>query len=322
MIGEAPKSSAPSLTLARTLEQTHGFQAFFSDGIEYSSTNDWLKASRSSDVGIVVKYGKLDSFLLRQLGLAVASGLPIIRWWVGSDVLYALTDKHIKASAVSLDKITTKQIAVSPHLVDELGSIGIASDYIPSVVDTAEPLPSSCFTQRALLVYLPTDRLDFYGAPAVQIAIEENPDVQFLIVADESHSLAHFSNVQSLGWVSDINSLWDQVGGLLRLTQHDGMPRMVIDALMREKWVIYSWPFPGCQLAQQPHQLFSEINVFKKMDSPNIIGPSKVRGIITPNPTDLWANLIRTTAKNFCWRDRFRGALSSLKSEWDLRVRC
>jgi hypothetical protein len=142
------------------------------------------------------------------------------------------------------------------------------------------------------LVYLPSSRKDFYGFDVVRQVVEDNSDVEFVILADETHCLADHPNVLSLGWVDDLNDIWDRLGGLLRITAHDGMPRMVLDALLREKHVIYAWPLAGCRLARRVDEVQAAVREFKSLRTVNRAGLAAVHELLTPNPAVRFAHRI------------------------------
>jgi hypothetical protein len=250
LVGEEPVRSAPLLSLAKALRRMD-IAAAFSARAEKTSNRAWLRLAGASDALVLVQYWDPDIHLRRQFQLARLCGCVAVRWWVGTDVLQCLRSGSMAAAARTLDAAIDLNIAAAPHLVDELATIGITAAHVPSVcelpaLDEAPPpaLP------RAVLVYLPTDRQDFYGRAATVAAIEANPDLRFVVVGDEAHSLAGHANVTSLGWVEDMDGLWSEIGVLLRLTEHDGLPRMVLEALARSRHVIYAWPLAGCWQAR------------------------------------------------------------------------
>ncbi len=62
--------------------------------------------------------------------------------------------------------------------------------------------------------------------------------------------------------------VYDRVGCLLRVTAHDGLPRMIIEALLLGKYVIYS------------HHL----DRFRRAASPNTGGITAISAFFTPRP--------------------------------------
>lgn len=292
--GERPVRSAPSLTLARALEE-HGIRSRFSGDLEWTSTREWLQLARESSVLIVVRDDP-GSFFLRQVCLAVAHGTPAIRWWVGTDVSLALENARTRQSGRSLQRVLSRQIAVSPHLVEELATMKLRAEFIPSVLDPGLPPRILDHVPKSLLVYLPGSRRDFYGESTIRRAIEAYPDIEFVVVGDQTHSLSCYANVRDLGWVSDMEPAWNRVGGLLRVTRHDGMPRMVLDALRRGKHVLYSWPFPGCQLTRTDDEVLDGIAKFRETGCINLRGMSEVKRIMDPAPAEQFAHVIRESA--------------------------
>lgn len=279
-MGERPTGSAPTLSLARELGRL-GVTVTFSEGAERGDTRAWAGLVRRNDALVHVRYDDADAFLRRQFHLAQVFGCIVVRWWVGTDVHHCLQASEHARAARALDAAVDVNLAVAPHLVEELAGIGIRAVHSPSVCDltaaeqasSPEPLPS------AVLVYLPGDRRAFYGEAMVVAAIEANPDLSFIIVSDETHTLARFPNVRSLGWVEDMESVWPQVGAVLRMTEHDGLPRIVLEALARGRYVIYAWPLPGCWHAGSAADMHLHLDCFKRATGPNAAGPEAARAL-------------------------------------------
>lgn len=269
--GEPRERSAPTISLAAELERIGVPVEYWTGKAEVI---DRVRQLRRNHALVFVHYLQAERYLERNLQLARVLGCMVVRWWVGTDVFNCLREPELAYWARRLDATTDLNLAVAPHLVDELATLGIKARYSPSVfqlseveVDTTAPLPKS------VLVYLPTERRAFYGEPAVQTAVENNPDLTFVVVGDESHSLARFPNVRSLGWVADMDALWSEVGAVLRTTEHDGLPRFVLEALLRGRYVIYSTPLEGCWFASSPQQIQRQLDRFKHTVEPNREGP-------------------------------------------------
>jgi hypothetical protein len=241
----------------------------------------WLQLVRRNDALVFVRYSDAGGrFFRRQIHLARLFGGTIVRWRVGSDVLSCLRSDQAATAARQLDLAVDLNIAAAPHLVDELRSIGVRAEYVPSVCDLSSvdaEVPASL--PSSVLAYLPTDRKAFYGEDVVISAAEANPHLRFIIVGDDSHSLARYPNVQSLGWVDDMHELWPRVGLLLRVTEHDGLPRMVLEALARGRYVIYSWPLEGCWFARSRDCVLQRLEGFGSIVGPNTAGREVARRI-------------------------------------------
>ena len=76
------------------------------------------------------------------------------------------------------------------------------------------------------------------------------PEVTFLAVGGEGEGASHPPNVNYLGFVDDMAALYPRVSALLRLTPHDGLPKMVLESLACGRNVIWSFPFPHCNHAK------------------------------------------------------------------------
>lgn len=291
MLGERPEKSAPSLTLARNLRR-YGFETVFSNGVENRNMREWVHLCRKASVLVLVRYEGLNTFIVRQLAIAVSLGLPVIRWWVGSDVITLLESARIAEGVSACSWLFSRQIAVSPHLVQELKTVGVPATYLPSVIELDKNVRVLNNVPRTVLVYLPQKKKEFYGVSLVKEAVKQYRDIEFVIVADDEHSLASYSNVRSVGWVSEMDDIWDSVGGLLRITRHDGMPRMVLEALRRGKHVIYSWPFPGCVHASTKDDVFSALSDFREVSSTNMTGIAQVQELLTPDPAARFSEMI------------------------------
>lgn len=282
--GEQPVKSAPSLSLAKAL-RGRGVDVVFSHGREWHP-RAWIGAVRQCDVIVWVGYSGPDLYWMKRLALAVALGRPAVRWWVGSDVLTCLRDPISGARARILASFFARNIAVAPNLAEELSSIGIHASVIPSVIDLELPRPisTSGSCPSRVLVYLPTARRAFYGEAVVGRVIRANPDLNFIIVGDEEHRFRGPRNVESLGWVSDMKPVYDRVGCLLRVTEHDGLPRMVVEALLRGKYVIYSGRLPGTWRAKTYEEVQQRIERFRESISLNAEGVAAAKGLLTPPP--------------------------------------
>ncbi len=296
--GEEPVRSAPSRMLAGVLGGL-GFECHFARAFwGVAATATWLQEVRQAQAVVVVMYSPPSASLLYKLAMAAAMGRPILRWWVGTDVLKCLQEKSPRWRTRLLDRLVSVNVAVAPHLVGELSSAGIKARLIPSVLDNelGRGLDRPCDApKRSLLVYLPSERHTFFRQDIIRRAIKENEDIEFVVVADDDHSLSDLPNVRSLGWVEDMQTVWPQVGGLLRITKHDGLPRMVLECLLRGKYAIYSWPLPGCWLARTFDEVQEKIDRFRNVTTANDSGIQAARRICTPDPSEAFANVIENT---------------------------
>src|ERR1700730_14082365 len=292
--GERPITSSPLLTLAEAV-RGHGVCPVFSGQVEFSSTVEWLRLVRRSDVVLFVGYSGPGPYTTRQLALAASLGKPIVRWWVGSDVLYCVQDQAKARWAKAAGQLCSETITGAASLQRELASIGLSATLIPTVVNPEflEIEPPRGVVARDILVYLPTNKGTFYGEEVVAAAIRANPDLQFVVVADAQHRFRGFRNVESLGWVEDMRPVYDRTGCLLRMTQHDSLPRMAIETLLLGKYVICSHEFPGCWAAKDFQDVQKWISVFRTRTLVNEAGMAAIKKLLTPPPGVQFADVLR-----------------------------
>ncbi|MHB9879193.1 hypothetical protein ACSMXM_05980 [Pacificimonas sp. ICDLI1SI03] len=308
--GEPATHSAPALSIGSVLQE-EGLQVSFSEGAETTDQRRWLKLVRSHDLVIVTVYGKPTRYFARQLHMARLFGCRIIRVWVGTDVLRAADDAEAVELTHFFGRAIDLNIAMAEHLVLELAQIGVDAVFVPSVSQLKpDSVPDDTRPCPAVLVYLPASRKEFYREPLIAETIAANPDLSFIIVGDDTHCLAHFGNVESLGWVSDMQGVWNRAGVLLRLTQHDGLPRMVLDALGQGKYVIYSWPLQGCWYATDAESVNAALADFRAATNVNQAGMEAVRRIAGDGGAQLAVAVGRARRSTSRWHS-FRGMISA-----------
>ena len=285
IVGAKPQGQAPTLTLAKALARV-GVEVRFAP-VNDMIRSDWVKLLRSAKAVLLMSYREVGGYALSQLATAVAMDVPIVRWWVGTDVLNVITHDALRRNAARVDRIVARNVAVATHLVDELATIGIRAHYVPSVLDvdpTEIAVTSWTRETKPVLVYLPGRRKEFFGLVVIELVIASNPDLTFLVVDDETHSLAAHPNVESLGWVSDMRPLYDRAGCVLRITEHDGLPRMLIEGMLRGLYAIYSHPLRGSWEAHTTAEIDAALERYRSATSPNMEGRSATLEMLGDRP--------------------------------------
>jgi hypothetical protein len=303
-----PSTSAPYLTLAKALR--HLGRAVRLIAVDKLGRREWIRVLRSAEAVVLLHYQSIDAYLLSQLATAVALDVPIVRWWVGTDVLNVITRDDVRRSAAQFDRIVSTNVAVAPHLVEELASVGIRAQFVPSVLDPdlVEPeIPTWGDAIRPVVTYLPSTRKEFYGHEVVEQVIAANPDLQFIILADETHGLSGHPNVESLGWVPDMSAVYRRAGCILRITAHDGLPRMLMEGLLRGMYAIYSWPLEGCWEARTPQEIQIALARYRAMTVPNSAGRAAMLELRNSRPDRQMSGAIADAAVPLATRGRALG---------------
>jgi hypothetical protein len=179
--------------------------------------------------------------------IAKILGKPIVRHWIGTDVLSQINHYNVLSNKLSI-KLTDYHLTTVSWLKSELSSVGIESEMIPIVSNDI------CFDllyppkQHRVLVYLDEKRPDFYGACLTIQLAEHFRDFPFEIIGTSGAGLPKLKNITFHGWITpgEMNELYKEISVLLRIPDHDGLSMMVIEALAKGKEVVYRYDFPHC----------------------------------------------------------------------------
>lgn len=293
LIEEGASASAPSMTLAKALRGLG--RTVVVVVVKDLTRRQWLRVLRSAEAIVIVRYHAIPAYFLSQLAMAVALDVPIIRWWVGSDVLNVLEREDVRRTALRLDSIVSTNIAVAPHLVSELASVGISAALVPSPLDpelATSEVAAAVDVVRPILTYLPGKRKEFFGFEIIEQVVQANPDLHFVVVADHTHALASHPNVESLGWVTDMRGLYARAGCILRITEHDGLPRMLIEGMLRGLYAIYSWPLEGAWQARTREEVQTALERYRGASMPNMAGREAMLQLLSARPDLQMSRLI------------------------------
>jgi glycosyltransferase involved in cell wall biosynthesis len=113
-----------------------------------------------------------------------------------------------------------------------------------------------------VLIYSNADRHWIYNTQMMLKLVDELPDISFTFVGDASLSLDDKANARSLGRVSqdELFTLYRSGAVLVRITSHDGMPRMVIEAMYFGMNVITNWPIANAHQCKTLEEIKSALS--------------------------------------------------------------
>ena len=173
---------------------------------------------------------------------------PVVMHWAGTDALLAAQ----AASRGDGSPIVARRAihwCDAPWLADELRPAGIEAEYVPLPVPglAAETLPLP-ETFRVLL-YLPADPFDreVFDTETILRLPRELPEVEFVLVPSPPETLPGPlpPNLDARGWTEDVDALYRETSVYVRLTTHDGISFMALEALSRGRYVIWTHPLEG-----------------------------------------------------------------------------
>ena len=172
---------------------------------------------------------------------------PVFYHWIGTDVYRFINDSFIRRffKKLIINSPLVHNLVVSENLKLELQQFNLSSTIIPltklKFVDEAPALPA----KLSVLSYVPKNRWDFYHGDLITELSVKMPDVDFHILAAGKESSGR-PNLYFYDFVDDTTPFYKKCSVLLRITTHDGLPKMVLEALSYGRHVLWNEQFPNC----------------------------------------------------------------------------
>jgi hypothetical protein len=251
-------------------------EAAGSQAIRIHRDEPWLsKIKKMGQAQVVVGTGF--GFADKMWAAARALGKRTVNYWVGTDVLTAITDRAMQAKVLRATKFINTNLADAPWLAEELKTIGISARMIPLPSPVGFDLRSTP-GEPGVLAYLPNERADFYGAPVVHALARRLPELPFAVVSGTADRQPGIRNVKYLGWIKDMQPLYERYPILVRVTRHDGLPKMVREALAYGNQIVFRYAFPGCHHATDEDEAFAALQSILGEGCPiNVAGAQYLR---------------------------------------------
>jgi hypothetical protein len=279
--------ASPLKTLSNVLERL-GVVTMFIDP-QNVSTKQLISTYLKTDLVFIQYYSEISEYTKMQFALATLIGVPVIRNWAGSDSLNSINRETVKESTQNLDKLICANLTTTHQgIVDELLSIELSCSLLPKIIDVKFDSESASqdFVKNGILTYLPSSNHEFYGSKYIELLINKYPNITFYILADDEHDFAHYPNVKSLGWVDDLEDAWNNIGLLVRMTEHDGYPRMFLEALARAKYIIHNNTLPGVWLAKNEKELIEKVKNYVEISTRNLDGVQLYKQLVAAKPEE------------------------------------
>jgi hypothetical protein len=179
--------------------------------------------------------------------LAFIFGKKVVIHWVGSDILAMAEWRRQGKRFSSLLVNKAEHWAEVEWTAGELVDLGVKAKVMP-LTPAAFPEKVNEIPQKfVVLTYLPPGKEGFYGGDGLLKLAIQFPEIVFLAAASSptERNPDWPSNLIPIGWVNDMAELYREVMVLVRLTQHDGLSFMVLEALAHARYVLWSYPLTG-----------------------------------------------------------------------------
>lgn len=229
-------------------------------------TVSWNHLSFFHDIGLEKKIS---------VQKTLTSGLPRF-----TKIVVSLTMKNIEMFVVFLKKFVTHHVAVAPHLTQNLKQLNISANNLPLLCHIKYellPFPND-FAVMSYVGYHPSsDESAFYGWNSLIRIAKDYPDLTIFVVGRKSSLGDHPSNMVFLGYVNDIRQVLSKVKAVIRLTYHDGMPRLILEGLATGRYIIYAQSFPHTFHVQDYKEVKKALETIREESNPNLSGFNYVK---------------------------------------------
>ena len=230
-------------------------------------------------------------------------GQPILYHWIGTDVYRFIKDSYIKRQLKKYFILSplVKNLVVWDNLKSELSQFNVKSTVLPLVKlgrkKDITPLPE----KFSILTYVPFKRWEYYNGDMILKLAEKFPDIDFHLLAAEGKTVKS-SNVYTYGFVEDVTPFYKNNLILIRVTRHDGLAKMVLEALSYGRQVLWNMQFPHCIYVKNIDDCIIALNSLKKKEELNLAGKTYVeqnfnQEKILDNYHNLCKNLISQISK-------------------------
>lgn len=181
-------------------------------------------------------------------------GFKIIKRWTGTDVLNIAELRGFKKqiSLLVLKSFVKAHLSPATWLADELKEFNIYTGIWPTPTPlfytASEYKGTNCNipSRPKVLIYSNGGREWLYKTELMLEIAKKQTNMDFVFVGNDLLDLSTIDNAESLGIVSQetMIELYQSCQWLIRITAHDGFPRMVIEALYFGLNVITNYEIP------------------------------------------------------------------------------
>lgn len=185
----------------------------------------------------------------------------IVMHWVGSDAKNC-RPISLKGKGDPWVMRAPQHWGVSEWIVREVAELGVSCELVPLPAARAPRCPSDMPSRFSALVYVPdSNRSDLYGLDQILSVARELPSVPFELVGLQCGTITDApKNLRIHGRIGDLTEFYRNAVVVWRPTRHDGLSQMVMEALGHGRHVLWSYPFPGCLMAENAQDACEHIS--------------------------------------------------------------
>lgn len=303
---------------------SHHARAMTATGVTVSFEENQGSSNPESprpDVIHLVTFEQTSNALLRQLVAARMAGTPIVRYWTGRDVVWAMDHLPSQEFARAMMGMGAVQLCRSPELANQLSAIGVAARVHPVIssnISGAAP-PQALPKTFTALCYLPQTRREFHGGNLIDALVGRLRAVRFLILGGGGAPLAGEPNVEWLHDGTNCVRAIQRSTVVLDARVDAGLSRLTLEALCHGRHVVTGYKLPHAQTARSLVEFEEAIRSARMHASYNLEGRSYVhceheQHAATKSLRRELEDAIQPGRLNLVLEGGFRGATTTLQN--------
>lgn len=179
-----------------------------------------------------------------------AYGVKTCAYWVGSDAWMAANEPWYRKKLPYFDK----HLCVHERIKEDLKKADITS-YVAYFL--ANKVPTTYFepSEPKVGIYMPSHHGKYWFALMCDIA-KAVPDLDFVFYGSNDLPTMPDNCINAGLQTPEVASYYLRAFSvILRITKHDGFPQNVIEMKMQEKNCITNYPYQGCLVAEDLHEV-------------------------------------------------------------------
>jgi hypothetical protein len=218
----------------------------------------WKNASPIWDIGLEKRISVSESLLI---------GLPFF-----TRTFIIMIMKFVNTFIYILNKSVTHHVACTVRHLPVLEAVGIHAEYQPVLIHIKPkilPFPDDFSVLSYIGFHQSYNYRDFYGWNSLLRLANDYSDLKIYVLGHHTDLFNCPHNISFLGFLDDIRDILSKVKAVVRLTYHDGTPRMILEALATGRYVIYSQSFPCTIHVENYQELKNAIEKIREKDVAN-----------------------------------------------------
>lgn len=275
-VGERDDGISVSSHHARALAAS-GVQTSFDPPVDSEPASP--AANSRPDIIHLVTFEQRDNALLRRLVAARMSGIQIVRYWTGRDLIWARHHQSSREFAQAIVRMGGAiQLCRSPEIAQGLGELGFKAAALPIIsanISSAAP-PQALPATFTVLCYLPSGRRAFHGGALVDALVDRLPSVRFLVLGGAQDALAGSPNVELQPEYTDCVRAIHRATVIIDPRVDCALSRLQLEALCHGRHAISGCALPHSHKASTVDEYIEAIRFLRENRSYNLEGRSFV----------------------------------------------